>query len=69
VILWIQAFVGNVYEFARSILLWSSDLTEDLPCFLSHSVADRLGPCCLFGGAYVPLSFGGLRPLVDGSVG
>jgi hypothetical protein len=24
----------------------------DLPCFLSHSVADRLGPCCLFGDLY-----------------
>jgi hypothetical protein len=41
----------------------------DFPRFLSHSVADRLGPCCLFGGMYVTLSFGGLRPLVDGPVG
>jgi hypothetical protein len=28
VILWIQAFVRNVWEFACSILLWSCDLTE-----------------------------------------
>ena len=28
VILWIHSFVGKVYEFACSILLWSCDLTE-----------------------------------------
>jgi hypothetical protein len=28
VILWIQVFVGNVWEFVRNILLWSCDLTE-----------------------------------------
>ncbi len=28
VILWIHVFVGNVWEFACSILLWSCDLTE-----------------------------------------
>jgi hypothetical protein len=41
----------------------------DLPCFLSHSVVDHLGPYCLFGGIYTVLGFGGLRPLVDGPVG
>ncbi len=41
----------------------------DLPCLLSHSVEDHLGRRCLFGGAYAILSFGGLWPLIDGSVG
>jgi hypothetical protein len=51
----------------RSLLV--STVGLDLPCLLSHSVADRLGPSCLFGGLYVTLGFGGLRPLVDGPVG
>jgi hypothetical protein len=46
-----------------------STMSLDLPCFLSYSVADRLGPCCLFGGIYAVLGFGGLRLLVDGPVG
>ncbi len=53
--------------FLRSLLVCTVSL--DFPRFLSHSVADRLGPYCLFGGMYVTLSYGGLRPLVDGPVG
>ncbi len=41
----------------------------DLPCFLSHSVADRLGLCCLFGGLYSVFVFRGILPLVDGPTG
>ena len=51
----------------RSLLVCSVRL--DLTCLLSHSVADRLGPHCLFGGTCPILSFGCFRPLIDGSVG
>jgi hypothetical protein len=49
-----------------SLLVWVVSL--DLPYLLSHSVEDRLGPHCLFG-AHPILTFGGLWPLIDGSVG
>jgi hypothetical protein len=49
--------------------LFVCSVSLDLTCFLTHSVPDRMGPHCLFGGVCPILSLRDLRALVDGSIG
>ncbi len=51
----------------RSLLVCTVDL--DLPFLVAYSVVDHLGPRFLLEGTYPILGSGGLRPLIDGSVG